>query len=264
MLQPAHGRLVAFNIRSIIWRSLFIKIGFRMANYRNSQKTWLIVIILAVASLFALASATQPDTLRTQLENLAKEHRFHIDGLEQLGSEPSKQTEGDIRRQINSLLADYNFMIVGGGVKIERVSISSLKNVAPKPKSSGAVKTRRMGAHHQVRALLYGPNDVEISTNLMVDTGASTLVLPESMIQSLGFSLENLRNSVSQTAAGQVPVKTGVLKSVRIGDISAENVTVSFINDQKLNGTRLLGMSFLNRFRFSLDDENNELQLMSK
>ena len=84
------------------------------------------------------------------------------------------------------------------------------------------------------------------------------------MIRQLGFSQQNLQNGISQTAAGTIPVKTGVLKSVRIGDVSAENVPVSFINDQKLNGARLLGMSFLNRFRFSLDDENSELQLMAK
>ena len=84
------------------------------------------------------------------------------------------------------------------------------------------------------------------------------------MIQRLGFTREGLQDGISQTAAGSVPVKTGMLKSVRVGDVSAENIPVSFISDQKLNGARLLGMSFLNRFRFSLDDENSELLLLSK
>jgi aspartyl protease family protein len=153
--------------------------------------------------------------------------------------------------------------VVQGG-RIERVAISSLKQAAPKPKNYGGVKTQRLGAHHQVLASLSGPNDIAIAVSLLVDTGATTLVLPESLMQRLGFSREALQDGISQTAAGSVPVKTGMLRSVRVGGVSAENVPVSFISDQKLNGVRLLGMSFLNRFRFSLDDENSELQLLQK
>ncbi len=229
------------------------------------RKAWLLTVVFATMALVLPVTSVNADTLRSQMENLAKENGFRIEGLEQLGGEPSKQTDGDIRQRITALLADYNFMLVGGsGNKIERVTVTSLKNVAPKPKSSGTVKTQRMGAHHQVRAMISGPNSGDIAISLLVDTGATTLVLPESMIQRLGFTPETLQNGISQTAAGSVPVKTGVLKSVKLGEVVAENVPVSFINDQKLNGTRLLGMSFLNRFRFSLDDENNELQLQSK
>ena len=204
------------------------------------------------------------ESLRSQLETLGKENHILIEGLDRLGPEPSMDAEGDVGQRIKALLSDYNFMAVGEGKKIERLTILSAKQHGPRPQSSGTVKTQRLGSHHQVQAALIGPNNVEIGADLLVDTGASTLVLPESMIGPLGFVAGRLQNGVSQTAAGTIPIKTGMLKTVKVGDVIAENVTVSFIPDQKLSGARLLGMSFLSRFRFSLDDDNNELLLLSK
>ncbi len=209
-------------------------------------------------------SPAQAASLRTQLEDLATQNGILIEGLDRIGAEPARPVEGDLAQRIKSLLSDYNFMSVGQGGRIEKLTITSLKQLAPRPQASGAVRTRRLGSHHQVYARLNGPGDREIGVSLLVDTGATTLVLPESMIVQLGFAPDALRAGTTQTAGGSIPVKIGVLKSVKVGDVSAENVSVSFINDQQLNGARLLGMSFLNRFRFSLDDGKNELLLLSK
>jgi len=214
--------------------------------------------------LCAHALAVQADSLRSQLESLAKQNSILIEGLDRVGAEPARPVEGSAAQQLQSLLADYNFMSVGQGGKIEKLTITSPKQYSPKPKASGTVKTQRLGTHHQVQAELSGPNNAGVGVVLLVDTGATTLVLPDSMIAPLGFSREALQAGSSQTAGGSIPVKTGVLKSVKVGDVVAENVPVSFINDQRLGGARLLGMSFLSRFRFSLDDDNNELLLISK
>jgi aspartyl protease family protein len=111
---------------------------------------------------------------------------------------------------------------------------------------------------------MVGPNSVARTLPLMVDTGASTLVLPSSMMAKLGFTPEDLREGSSQTASGKVAVKIGLLRSVRIGAVSADNVEVSFIADAELSGNRLLGMSFLQRFKMTIDDAANELVLMAK
>lgn len=208
--------------------------------------------------------AEQAETLRTQMENLASANGIEVEGLDHLGDEPSKRVTGTMEQQIKALLANYNFVMVGAKDKIERLSITSLKQISPRPSITGAVKTRRLGSHHQVNALLDGPNGAEIRIDLLIDTGATTLVLPDSMIARLGFRPEQLRPGTSQTAAGSIPVRVGMLKSVKVGDALADNVAVSFIADRQLSGAKLLGMSFLNRFRFSLDDENNELLLLSK
>ena len=214
--------------------------------------------------LLASAVPVQAETLRTQLETLAKENGILIEGLDRVDAESARTAEGDTAHRIKTLLSDYNFLIVGQGAKIEKLTITSLKQIAPRNGIGGVVKTRRLGTHHQVEATLSGPNNMEIATPLLVDTGATTLVLPESMIGRLGFSRESLQAGKSQTAGGAISVRMGVLKSVKVGDAVAENVPVSFIADKRLNGAHLLGMSFLNRFRFSLDDENNELLLLSK
>jgi len=97
----------------------------------------------------------------------------------------------------------------------------------------------------------------------MIDTGATTLVLPTSMMPELGFTPEDLHEGTSQTASGNVAVKLGLLRNVRVGAVSADNVEVSFIEDSQLKGNRLLGMSFLQRFKMMIDDAANELVLMA-
>ena len=222
------------------------------------------IALFLLLSLGMFGCLAHADTLRSQLEALAHENHIQLEGLDRLVAAPARKVGGDAVQQIKSLLNDYNFMIVGHGDKIERLTITSLKQLIPKPRFNGAVKTRRLGVHHQVQATLNGPNNVALRVTLLVDTGATTLVLPESMAAQLGFDPTNLQAGVSQTAGGTIPMRLGVLQSVEVGGVLAENVQVSFIGDKQLNGANLLGMSFLNRFRFSLDDENNELLLLSK
>jgi aspartyl protease family protein len=214
--------------------------------------------------LGAAACPLRAEDLRGQLESLARQNGIAVSGLEQLGADPARQAGGDVAQQLQSLLSDYNFMTVGRGGKIEKLTITSPKRHDPRPRTSGTVKTQRLGTHHQVQAMVSGPNNAGVGVTLLVDTGATTLMLPDSMIPQLGFDPKRLQAATTQTAGGSIPVRMGVLKSVRVGEVAAENVPVSFIGDQRLGGARLLGMSFLNRFRFSLDDEHNELLLLSK
>ncbi|MFM8331846.1 MAG: TIGR02281 family clan AA aspartic protease [Candidatus Methylumidiphilus sp.] len=230
-------------------------------------------LIRRTAPIFALALAAvagplRAESLREQLQALAQEQRIAIEGLEKVGAESARPAAGDVAQRVQSLLSDYNYLSVSTGGKLEKLTITSLKQAAPKPKpapqNTGRVPTQRLGSHHQVQATLSGPSQVAMGATLLVDTGATTVVLPESMAGPLGFSAANLRDGSSQTAGGTVPVKIGMLASMQVGGVVANNVPVSFIPDHKLNGARLLGMSFLSRFRFSLDDGRNELLLQAK
>ena len=127
-----------------------------------------------------------------------------------------------------------------------------------------AVKTKRRGAHHLVEAVLVGPDGVEHTKMLMVDTGASAIVLPSSMIDRLGFQLDALKRGRSQTANGKVPIRRGTLWQVRIGDAEVDDVAVNFIADDKFGDRGLLGMSFLKHFRMTIDDDTNQLTLLPK
>jgi len=66
------------------------------------------------------------------------------------------------------------------------------------------------------------------------------------------------------TVAGAAPIAVRMLRSVRVGALSADNVTVSFVEDQDLHRPTLLGMSFLQRFRMTIDNDRNELILLPK
>ncbi len=126
-----------------------------------------------------------------------------------------------------------------------------------------AIKTTRRGPHHHVEAVLSGPNGYSRVLTLLIDTGATTVVLPASLSAAMGFRREELQDGWTQTANGRVPIKRGILASVKIGEATAENVEVSFIADELLGTQKILGMSFLRNFRMSLDDKNNELILLA-
>lgn len=220
--------------------------------------SWLMAILAAV-------TADSEAGLREQLSAYAEQQGFAVEGLDRVQGESQSPMLDDARETLFRWLAAYNYLIVEGkGGRIERVVITGPKHTRPRRVVSPAVQTIREGAHHRVTARLIGPNGVPHETSLIVDTGASSIVLPESLAGELGFALPELSPGLSQTANGSVPVRTGLLKSVAVGAASAPDVQVVFVADRRLGAGMLLGMSFLGRFRFTLDDDHDELILMSK
>jgi aspartyl protease family protein len=121
-----------------------------------------------------------------------------------------------------------------------------------------------VGNRHYVDAAIAGPNGTVRAVRLLIDTGATSLVLPASMISELGFAPADLRASIGWGVGGPVPALIGMLRVVRIGAASADNILVNFVPDESLRGTKLLGMSFLRHFRMTIDDQRNELVLLAK
>jgi aspartyl protease family protein len=218
-----------------------------------------------LGALFACFPAWAGE-LRDELANLARQNGFVIEGLDKVEPGPAPSAEGSPAERVKALLVDYNYLLVGGSNTIEKVRISRRKPSDGVVRSADRayVKTQRQGSHHQVQVAVAGPNGVGKTLSLLIDTGASTLVLPESMMSELGFAPEALRAGSSHTANGTVPVRVGTLSSVRVGAVSAQDVEVSFIADQQLGGAMLLGMSFLSRFRMTIDDAGGELILYAR
>ncbi|QSA96157.1 TIGR02281 family clan AA aspartic protease [Methylococcus sp. EFPC2] len=203
--------------------------------------------------------------LRAQLSAYAQRQGFAVEGLDHVRDEAMPAAEGDVRETLQKWLEAYNYLIVGGaGGKIERVRITGIKQPRSKNSISPTIHTTREGVHHRVTAYLTGPNGIAVETSLIVDTGASSIVLPESLAPALGFAVEHLQSGSSRTANGVVKVKTGTLNAVRLDQVSSADVPVVFVPDRRLGDVRLLGMSFLNRYRFTLDDDRDELILLSK
>ncbi|HEX9672947.1 MAG TPA: TIGR02281 family clan AA aspartic protease [Burkholderiales bacterium] len=91
-----------------------------------------------------------------------------------------------------------------------------------------------------------------ISLRFLVDTGATAVVLSSSDARRAGVNYLSGTRQLTQTANGVVPVYSVKLDSLRIGDITLNNVDASVIEGDKLP-IALLGMSFLNRMEMRRD-----------
>jgi len=207
----------------------------------------------------------EQSALRVRLETLAAEAGITVSGLDRIGNEPARDAAGDLPERLRVLLQDYNYLLTNDDRgKIEKLVITSLKQPDRKWSASAYINTTRAGAHHQVEARIAGPGGGQRIVVLLVDTGASSIVLPASMAAELGFEPEDLHAGWSRTASGLVAVKMGNLRSVQVGNASAENVLVTFMPGRRLGTTGLLGMSFLDRFRLTLDDARDEMILQPR
>ena len=85
-----------------------------------------------------------------------------------------------------------------------------------------------------------------IAVRFLVDTGASTVAIPEADAKRMGIDYRRGQVGASHTAAGVVPVYRVKLDSVTVGDITLLGVDGVVMEGPGLD-VALLGMSFLNR-----------------
>ncbi|MFT5439200.1 MAG: aspartyl protease family protein [Alphaproteobacteria bacterium] len=223
----------------------------------------MLVLISLAVGMGAASIPAQAESLRTRIESLAIEHGFQLDGIERIKGEsnPSVRTL-DSLQQIGRLLAKYNFVIARNATgKVERLTIIGIRDAPVATRGAKPIESKTDAGEHYVNAVLAGPNGQPLPFRVMVDTGASTLVLSSSLKTQLGFSDRDLKTVRVQTANGTTMGVLGILKSVRVGDAETGQVAVTFVEDRLLGGKLLLGMSFLGRFRMTLDGRGGSLQL---
>ena len=217
---------------------------------------------LAIAALLSVWCGAFPvaaaDSLTDRLRTLADSHGFRLVGIDKIGLEAAVLASGDLASELRQLLAGYNHVLEGVPPTLQRVIILGAKQPAPRQLVTNT--TRRQG-QHIVQAALLGEGGQGLSVDLIVDTGASSIVLPESMIVPLGFDAQDLAQRSGQTVNGVVIGKTASLASVTVGGAVAHDVAVLFVADDRLGGVSLLGMSFLDRFSFTINKADNKLVL---
>lgn len=127
------------------------------------------------------------------------------------------------------------------------------------------IKTTRSHGHHVMRVALKGPNGKTHLKSLLVDTGATEVILPASMIETLGFKESQLQETAVQTANGVIPAWRGRLTSIELGGPDRneviERVYVIFVDDGSLGGTSLLGMNVLRKYNVTFLDGENQILL---
>jgi clan AA aspartic protease (TIGR02281 family) len=130
------------------------------------------------------------------------------------------------------------------------------------------LSTSRSGRHHVIRAALIGPNGRTQLVSFIVDTGATDMVLPASMIVKLGFRESELDSIGVQTANGVTDAYRGFLKSLELGGPDRSDVLrhvpVMFIDDESTGGYALMGMSVLGRYNMTIEDAEDRIILVKR
>ncbi|MEI7996526.1 MAG: retropepsin-like aspartic protease [Methylococcaceae bacterium] len=223
--------------------------------------------LIAVFSslLFAISvHAEDPVDLFQQIQSLQSRMNIEITGLEKIRDEEKVITRGNNpEQQIEQLLVSYNHITSRNAKgQIERIVIVNKKQ---KPEVSQIVlPTSVQGNHFIVSVDLTGNGSLWLTQDMIIDTGADLVVLPESMIDQLGLTDSLFTKQKMQTANGTTEAKIGKLKELKMGGESIENVDVAFVADSLLGKTRLLGMSVLGRYQINIDDKTQLITLFKK
>jgi aspartyl protease family protein len=221
-------------------------------------------LLFAALVLFALfAHAEDADDLFAQIQALQTQNKIQISGLERIKNAEKVLTSGNLEQQVKQLFTAYNH-IVSRNTKgqIDRIVIINKKQ---KRKDNRIVlPTSVKGNHATVSVALSGDGKVWQTVDMVIDTGADLVVLPESMIEQLGLTDSKFTVGKMQTANGMSEAKIGLLQELNIAGETVENVEVAFIADQLLGENKLLGMSVLGRYQVNIDDKAQLITLIKK
>ena len=142
-----------------------------------------------------------------------------------------------------------------------------VKEEARKESKPQNIEVNQKGRHIFVDAIL----NKKIHVSLMLDTGASVVLLSKKIGEELGIDTnvvdpEDKAGMITMLLAdgNKTQAKYVKLESVKVEGAEVENVGAAVLLDDKVNpgfNDGLLGMSFLNKFNFKVDRENNRLIL---
>lgn len=121
------------------------------------------------------------------------------------------------------------------------------------------IPLRRSGNHYIVDATpAHGQ-----SIRLLIDTGASLTILTPDVLEQRGIRYQNTgRTAVFSTANGPVRAPIYKLDSLTVGDWQVNQLEIGVLElDGRSAMDGLLGMNFLNHFRFFIDQNEASLRL---
>lgn len=234
--------------------------------------------LLAASALPVGAADAQQVDLSAELARLASVYGFTITGEEHLAESAGRAEGEEPVRRLRTLLEGFDHIIVQDGAGgVERVIVLGPAEPGappteplvavdgePPPDAPIELPTVRQGSQHSVRVALEGADGRRFARLLLIDTGADTVVLPSSLIDSLGLDPDTLEQRQVQTANGLTDALTGQLDAVWLGPQRIMNVDVAFLDDDKLGNAGLLGMSVLGRYQLTIDDQENRITLTGR
>ena len=178
-----------------------------------------------------------PDSaiLKFQLGQLYQGWGFYADAIRLL----------EEAKQLDSALAQQSDILLG---RIDDILSSREVVVIPIPEGALSLRTKV--------AL-----DGLLEETFVIDTGASYTAISESVARKLGYAFERGERVTVITAAGRMQVRRIRLGSVSLQGWEVLNLPVIVLPDNKGQGINLLGLNFLNNFKYSVDPSKGEFRL---
>ena len=116
----------------------------------------------------------------------------------------------------------------------------------------------KRGAHYLLNIAV----NTNQNTQLVIDTGASITVLPRSFINSLYPTPDYLGTIKVNTANGQTVARRYRVESIQVGQHVLTGFDVLAMSQNTGHG--LLGMNFLQHFKFNINQQTNKLELVKQ
>jgi len=107
----------------------------------------------------------------------------------------------------------------------------------------------------------------QVKANLILDTGASLIILSHKIANNLGIDAElKSANPIELILADgrRIEARKMILKNVSVQDSEVENIEAAVLSEEEsaaIPEDGLLGMSFLKKFNFKIDQKNDKLIL---
>ena len=101
-----------------------------------------------------------------------------------------------------------------------------------------------------------------VQASLVVDTGSPVVMLTSGFIQELGLDLSQSKVGYVELLNGRYKAAAVSLNSLKLGDIQVRDVSAIVLQeDNREIKDGILGMSFLSKFHFTLDQKGQKLIL---
>ena len=100
--------------------------------------------------------------------------------------------------------------------------------------------------------------------NMLLDSGAAIVLVPQELAQKLDIKpAADAKTLTLRTADGRrIEAKEVLLPRMRVGKFEAENVRAALLEESIPGAKPLLGMSFLEQFKFEIDTQQKKLKLL--
>ena len=160
------------------------------------------------------------------------------------GGKPQTLTLGQVTAEgVRLVAASSESATFESGGRRQTLTLAQNISVGEVPlRAQRATLTADAGGHFFTTVAVNG-----VTLKFMVDTGATLVTMGSADAKRAGVNYLAGQRAVLQTANGQVPVYRVKLDTVRVGDITLNNVDGAVMEGNAIGDGGLLGMSFLNR-----------------